>query len=178
MPCGPLFLLCRELLWWRVGDGWFDARGGLAFGFLLDGSHDAEEVAAVDLFDVVGGVAFFEQGAGEGGELVVGFESLGDAAYAVEVGADADVVDAADLDGVVDLGDYVVEGGGWDCGVGFGFEFVDGCGAGGGVGDLLGFLELVGHGGHERFGGVLVALREVSAVEVDLHGAAFGGEGA
>ena len=77
-------------------------------------SHDAEEIAAVDFFDVVGGVAFFEQCAGEGGEFVVGVEAFGDAAYSVEVGADAYVVDAADLDGVVDLGDYVGEGGGWD----------------------------------------------------------------
>ena len=86
--------------------------GAQAFRLFLDGAHDAEEVAAVDLLDVRGGVALFEQGAGEGGELVVGVELRRDAADAIEVGADADVVDAADLDGVVDLGDDIGEGGG------------------------------------------------------------------
>src|SRR5258708_3338442 len=83
-----------------VEGGRFGVGGLLALGFLFDGAHDAEEVAAVDLLDVVGGVAFFEQGAGEGGELVVGAEVGGNAVYAVEVGADADMVDASDLDGV------------------------------------------------------------------------------
>jgi hypothetical protein len=165
-----------ELLWRGVGCGWFDACGGLAFGFLLDGAHYAEEIAAVDFFDVVGGVAFFEQGAGEGGKLVVGFESLGDAAYSVEIGADAHVVDAADLDCVVDLCDNVVERCGREGGRGFVFELVDGCGAGDRICDLLRFCETGAEGVHEGFGGVLVALGEIGAVEVDLHGATFGGE--
>ena len=63
----------------------------------------------IDLFDIVPGVALFEQGSGEDGEFVVGFESFRYAADTVVVGADADVVDAADLDSVVDVGDYVFE---------------------------------------------------------------------
>lgn len=40
-------------------DGW----GGFELGgVLLHGAHDAEEIAAVDFFDVGEGVAFFEQG--------------------------------------------------------------------------------------------------------------------
>jgi len=147
-------------------------------GAALDGAHDAEEVAAVDLLDVVGGVALFEQRAGEGGELVVGAKVGGDAADAVEVGADADVIDAADADGVVDLGDDVGEGGGGDAGGGLGFELVDGGLAGDRVGDSAGFAELGTDGGHDGSGGVEVALREVGAVEVDLEGTAFRSEGA
>ena len=147
-------------------------------GAVFDGAHDAEEVAAVDFLDVVGGVAGLEEGAGEGGELVVGVEAGGYAGDAVEVGADADVVDAADLHGVVDLGEDVLEGGGRDTGGGLGFEFVDGSFAGDGIGDAAGFFDLGTEGGHDGFGGVVVTLREVVAVEVDLEGAAVGGEGA
>src|SRR5438309_472082 len=97
--CGPHEAsLLRSL---RGGLNWWF--GAEFAGALFDRAHDSEEVAAVDLLDVVGGVALFEQGPGEGGKLVVGVEVGGNAGDAVEVGADADVVDAADFDSVVDL---------------------------------------------------------------------------
>ncbi len=98
---------------------------------MFDGAHYAEQVAAVDLLDVVGGVALFEQSAGEGGELVVGLSSAGNTADSVEVGADADVVDATDLDSMIDLVDDVGERGGWKLGSGLGVELIDGGGAAG-----------------------------------------------
>lgn len=72
-------------------DGWLVAE---FVGALFYGAQDAEEVAAVDLTDVLGGVALLEQRSGEGGELVVGGEVGRDAGDAVEVRANADMVDA------------------------------------------------------------------------------------
>ena len=170
-----LHLLCGEL----GGDGGFEGGGGLQVaGALLYGAHDAEEVTAIDLLDVGGGEAFFEQGSGKGGELVVRGELRGDAADAVEVGADADVIDAGDLDGVGDLGDDIGEGGGRKLGGGFGLEGLHRGIPGGGVCDLHGFHEAGAELGQEGLGGVKVALGEVAAVEVDLDGASLGGEGA
>src|SRR3981189_87625 len=86
----------------------FDGRSGLQFaGTLLNGAHDAKKVAAVDLFDVGGRITFLKQGASEHRKLVVRAKLGGNTAYAVEVRADADMVDAANLHRVVDLGNHV-----------------------------------------------------------------------
>src|SRR5690606_34111644 len=78
-----------------------------------DGLHLAEyaqQVAAPQLLDLLLGVAAAD-------ELERDVEGLGrvapavDAAAAIEVGADADVVDADELDRVVDVVDEVLDGG-------------------------------------------------------------------
>ena len=53
---------------------------------------------------------FLQQRAGECGEFAVAVQVFGDAGHAVEVGADADVIDAAHLHGVHDLSYHVVQG--------------------------------------------------------------------
>ena len=79
--------------------------GGRAFGF----APDAEQIAAPDLADIPLAVAArFELG-----RHVRRFGRIGparDAAAAVEVGADADVVDADQLDRVIDVIDEVCDG--------------------------------------------------------------------
>lgn len=175
MPAGrfrndPDVLLCG--LWGGLNRG----LGAELAGALFDGAHDAEKVPAVDFLDVLGAVALFEEGASEGRELVVRGEVGGDAGDAVEVSADAHVVDAGDLYGVVDLGDDVGEGGRCDFGGKFGVEFVE-CGlALGGVGNLADFGATVPGCELKRFDFVVVALGEVLAVKVDLGGATVFGE--
>lgn len=85
-----------------------DRGSGFQFaGSLLDGAHDTEQIAPVNLLDVFGGVALFEESTGKSGELAVGVQVRRDAAYAVEVGSNTNAVDAADLNGVIDLRDDV-----------------------------------------------------------------------
>ena len=72
-------------------------------------AHDAEEVAAPDFLDVGLAVAAGEELAGELDELG-GAGEAGDTAVAVEVGAEADMVDADYGDGVVEMGHDIEDG--------------------------------------------------------------------
>ena len=74
-------------------------------GGRLYGGEEAEEIGAEEFVEVGGGVAAGEQGGGDFGQVGGGVDALGEGAYAVEVGADADVVDACDADDVVEVGD-------------------------------------------------------------------------
>src|SRR5580704_3416110 len=95
----------------------FDGRSGLQFaGALLNGAHDAQKIAAINLLDVSGRIALLEQGTGEGREFVVGAELRWDTTHAVEVRADANMIDAANLHRMVDLGNNIRERGRWQLG--------------------------------------------------------------
>src|SRR5260370_41004782 len=74
----------------------FDRRSGLQLVCaLLDGTHDAKKVAAVDLLDVGGRVTFLKQRTREHRELVIGAKLGGNAAYPVEGRAASDMGDGA-----------------------------------------------------------------------------------
>ena len=83
----------------------FCARLGLNFG------EDAEEVGAEDFFHLLGGVAAGHEGGGDFWEVGGVADFGGEDAEAVEVGADADVVDACDLRDVVEMIDEGFERG-------------------------------------------------------------------
>jgi len=80
----------------------------------LDGSEDAEEVAAEKFLHVFGGVAAGHEGGGHFGEVGGGIDAFGGDGDSVEVGSDAYVVDTGDLDDVVEVIDEGVEGGAAD----------------------------------------------------------------
>ena len=91
-------------------------------GEILGGAQDPEGVAAPNLSDVGFGQAVCEQRRGDPAEAARVFEA-GHAAAAVEIAADADMIDARDLDGVQEVAEQIVE-----CGAGageFGLEAVD-----------------------------------------------------
>ncbi len=76
------------------------------FGYLLDFTEDSEEIAAEDFAAVFGGVAAGHEGCGDFGEVGGGVEALRQlAAYAVEVRAEAYVVDTGYLGDVIDVVD-------------------------------------------------------------------------
>jgi hypothetical protein len=86
------------------------------------------------------------------------------------------VVDAADFDSMIDLVDDVCERSRWQFFSELGAEFFDG-------GTLLGWIfnlhrgyVTLAHGGLKWFGGVVITLRAVAAVEVDLHSISLGCE--
>src|SRR5260370_22398720 len=86
----------------------FDGRSGLQLaGALLNGAHDAKQIAAINLFDVGSRIACLKQRTSEHRELVVGAKLRGHTTHSVEVRADADMVDAANLHRMVDLRDNV-----------------------------------------------------------------------
>src|SRR5205823_13783406 len=80
----------------------------LNMGFLND-LKDAEEIRAEDLLDLVLVHSAIEEPRGDGGEGGGGLQAARQRRHAVEVGADADVIDAGDVDGVHDVIDGVVE---------------------------------------------------------------------
>ena len=71
-------------------------------GDVLYSAPDAEQIAAPDLLDVGFAVAALDEFAGDVAAFG-GVVPASNAAAAVEVGADADVVDAGDLDDVLDV---------------------------------------------------------------------------
>src|SRR5690606_17429980 len=98
-----------------ISPGMSGLRGGI-FGLLnfagnaLVFAHYAEEVSAPDFGDVFFGITAFEKSAGDVGEFA-GVVAAPDSAAAVEIRADADVVDSDDFHDVVDVVHDVVEGG-------------------------------------------------------------------
>ena len=66
-------------------------------------AEDAEEIAAEEFLHVFGGVASGHERGGDFGEIGGGVDAFGWDGDAVEVGADADVVDAGDLDDVIEM---------------------------------------------------------------------------
>ena len=72
--------------------------------------HDAEEIAAPDFLDVGLAVTAGEQLAGEVDELGRAGQT-GDTTVAVEVGAETDMIDADHLDGVLEMGHDIEDGG-------------------------------------------------------------------
>src|SRR5579875_1801345 len=75
----------------------------------LDLAEDAQDVATEDFANVLGAVAARHEGCGNLGEVGGGVDASGRDRYAVKVRADADVVDARDLDDVVEVVDERVE---------------------------------------------------------------------
>jgi hypothetical protein len=77
----------------------------------LDFVHDAEQVAAPEFFDLLFGITVADklQSHVEG---FAGVVPADDAAAAVEIGRNADVVDANELHGLIDVIDEVFDRGG------------------------------------------------------------------
>ena len=96
------------LIVWQ-NDGGKIRRAGQVKGLSL-GIHDAHEVAAPDLGDVGVGEALGQEAEGDLDHLA-GRLAADEAAAAVEVGADADVIWADEPDDVHDVADGVAEGG-------------------------------------------------------------------
>ena len=71
----------------------------------LGGDEEAEEVGAEDFVEVGWGMAAGEERGGDFGQVGGGVDALGERADSVEVGTDADVIDARDRDDVVEVGD-------------------------------------------------------------------------
>ena len=75
--------------------------------------EDAQEISAEDLAAVFGGVAALHQCGGDLGQIGGGVDALRQlAADAVEVRAEADVIDSGDFGDVVDVVDRAAESGG------------------------------------------------------------------
>ena len=74
----------------------------------LDFVHDPQQVAAPEFFDLLFGVAAADEFQSDV-EGFAGVVPADDSAAAVEVGRDADVVDADELYGIVDVVDEVFE---------------------------------------------------------------------
>ena len=72
--------------------------------------HDAEEVAAPDLLDVLLAIATGKELTGEADELRAAAKTC-DASIAIEVGAKTYMVDAHDVDGMLKMGNDIKDGG-------------------------------------------------------------------
>jgi len=69
----------------------------------LNSTKDSQQVAAEELAHVFGGIAACHEGGGDFREVGCGVDLRGCCGDAIEVGAYADVLDAGDLDGVVEV---------------------------------------------------------------------------
>ena len=72
--------------------------------------HDAEEVAAPDLLDILLVIVAGKELTGEADELRAATKAC-DAAVAIEIGAEPYMIDAHDVDGMLEVGNNVKDGG-------------------------------------------------------------------
>ena len=82
--------------------GWAALSGGTGLGGELDIVEEAEGVFAEDFADVGIGVALLEEGFGDLGEMGGVFHAEWHGG-AIEVGAEADMIDAGDFYGVINV---------------------------------------------------------------------------
>src|ERR1035437_1276118 len=150
-------------------------------GSALDGSEDAHQVSAQNLPHVVRRVATNQQRGGDLGQVRGRVDALGQRGDAVEVGADADVIDTRDPEDVVEVVDQRLERRAGEPRGKLAVDLVgEVVGNGLALGGVLGGEGLAGSGKSKLLSSprLAVVLVDKGLVEVEHHGAAVGCEGA
>src|ERR1700753_1589236 len=93
----------RSLLWPTNSRRYLIIRCGLNI------AKDAQEVAAEELFHVLGGIASRHQCSSDFRQIGSGVNAFGGNGNTIEVGTDANVVDAGDFDDVIEVGNKRIE---------------------------------------------------------------------